>query len=198
LFDIDNSNNSGSYKKTIEYETSLTQSYSNLQKDSMEAATKMGVGLDVSGVLDIFSIGFKSSVDQSITIAYESTVEKKMESKSSKKVTEEFEVGANSRMIIYRLYYSGPGVTYATETVSSDPKPMDDVLINCNVQQKPLLKNINVVYSDLASHRPSDLLDDAIHGNPDVNSGFGGKYVWLVPVWTTSKVLWTAKLINTQ
>jgi len=162
----------------------------------MESALKMGVGVDVSGVLDILSIVFKSSVAQSISSAYESIVEKKMERKSSKRMTEEFVVGPNSKMTMYRLFYSGPGVAYATETFSSEPKPMNDVLINCNVRQKPLLKDIKVVYTDSAFQRPYDLIDDAIHGKPDINIGFGGNYVWLVPVWTKSKVCMIVELTN--
>jgi len=154
----------------------------------MEAARKIGMGVDVSGVLDVVGIGFKSSVEHSITKAYQSTVEKKMEITSSRKMTEVFVVGPKSKMRVYRLIFSGPGITYATETVSTNPKPMKDVLISCTVKQKLFLKDIRVVHSSSASQRPRDLIEDNLMKKHDINSGFGGKYVWLVPVWTTSKV----------
>jgi len=188
LFYIDNSNNSGSYVKRYQYETSMTHSYSNLQREALEEEAKAGLELDASGVVEVVKVNFKSNVEQSISRAYETTVQKKWENHTSTKNTEEFVVGPNSVMIIYRLMYSGPGVTYATETVSSKPVPILDVIIDCKVQQQGLLRDIDVVYTDSSSQRPRDLIEDAIYGEHDINRGFGGKFVWLVPSWTKSRV----------
>jgi len=167
----------------------MSYSYSSLQKESLATADKMHLDVDLSGVLEIVKIGFKSTVDQSISKAYESTVNTKLETKETKEITEEFIVGANSNMTIYRLVYSGPGVTYATETISSHPTPIDDVIISCTVKQKALLKDIMVVYSALPSQRPSYVIEDrSVANKQNVNYGFGGKCVWLVPIWTKSKV----------
>jgi len=166
----------------------MSQSYSSIQKETLQRATSLGMGVDASGVLDVVKVGFKANVEHSISSAYESTVEQRIESNSTRKTVEEFNVGPHSRQAMYRLIYSGPGVNYASETVSTSPKPMSDVIINFTVKQKPLLKDIKVVYSDTPSGIPNELLEDSVYGKSDINLGFNGQFVWLVPIWTTSKV----------
>jgi len=169
--------------------TTATTSYSSLQRESLKEAVKRKMDFDASGVLDVISVGFKSSVDQSVAQAYEKTVEEKTETSTSYKLTETFHVGAHSVVSMYRLVYSGPGVSYATETVSSTPMKMDDVVIDLKVKQRMFLQSIDVVYTDSPADRPRNLITDDIYGQHDINKGVANSgYTWLVPVWTRSLV----------
>ncbi|KAG6867895.1 hypothetical protein C0993_009741 [Termitomyces sp. T159_Od127] len=44
---------------------------------------------------------------------------------------------------------------------------------------------LEVVYGEQATDAPGDRIRDWYNGSDDINRSFGGKYVWLVPEWTT-------------
>lgn len=84
-----------------------------------------------------------------MSTSYEKTVEKKTESTTTEELTRDFEVGADSIGEMFRLVYRGPGVTYATGTISTDGNlPIEKVIINCRVKRVPMIKAIQVVYTD--------------------------------------------------
>jgi len=48
------------------------------------------------------------------------------------------------------------------------------------------LKDIRVVYTEDKMSKPADSIQGTSGLNTDINSGFGGEFVWFVPVWTSS------------
>lgn len=189
IYYIDNRNQNNPYKETRKITKSVTTSYSDLTKSVMDTAIKTSTSLDVGGVFDIISVGVKGSLDTELTTSYQSTIEKKTETTVTEELTREFTVGANSIGEMFRLIYKGPGVTYATGTVSTDGNlPLEKVFITCRVRQVPMIKEIQVMYTDQSIDRPQNVITDTFGGSPDVNKGFKGKYVWLVPIWTSKKV----------
>lgn len=189
IYYIDNTNQNNPYKETRKISKSVTTSYSDLTKSVMEAAIKTSMSLDVGGVFDIITVGVKGSLDTELTTSYQSTIERKTETTVTEVLTKEFTVGANSIGEMFRLIYKGPGVTYATGTVSSNGSlPLDKVFITCRVRQTPLIKDIRVMYTSQSIDMPENVITDTFGGSPDVNKGFGGKYVFLVPVYTSNKV----------
>lgn len=167
----------------------IKTSYSDLRKSVVDASLKISTSLDVGGKFEIISASVKQSMDVELATSYQSTIDQKTETTVTEELTREFTVGANSIGEMFRLVYKGPGVTYATGTISTDGNlPLDEVFITCRVKQVPLIKDIKVVYTGQSIERPQDVITDTFGGSPDVNKGHGGKYVWLVPVWTSSKV----------
>ncbi|KAG4070498.1 hypothetical protein HA402_005730 [Bradysia odoriphaga] len=49
----------------------------------------------------------------------------------------------------------------------------------------PVIKGIQVVYTSSSSKKPPNAIEEMYGMSADINSGFGGDYVWLVPIWTT-------------
>lgn len=187
IYYIDNRGQNNPYKETRKITKSVTTSYSDLKKSIVDSSIKSSLNLDVGGVFDIITASVKGSLDTELTTSYQSTVERKSETHVTEELTREFTVGANSIGEMFRLVYKGPGVTYATSTISTDGKlPQDKVFITCRVKQIPLIKDIQVVYTDQSVERPQNLITESTGGSPDINKGFGGKYVWLVPVWTSN------------
>ncbi|XP_037032110.1 uncharacterized protein LOC119071331 [Bradysia coprophila] len=50
----------------------------------------------------------------------------------------------------------------------------------------PVIKGIQVVYTSSSSKKPPNAIAEMYGMSADINSGFGGDYVWLVPIWTTN------------
>lgn len=188
IYYIDNRGRDNPYKETRKITKTITTSYSDLKQSITESSIKSSLSLDVGGVFDIITASVKGSLDTELKTSYQSTVEQKSETKESEELIREFTVGANSIGEMFRLIYKGPGVTYATGTISTNGTiPYDKVVINCSVRQIPLIKDIQVVYTQQSIDRPQNLITETSGGSPDINNGFGGKYVWLVPIWTSSK-----------
>jgi len=188
IFDIDNRNNSGHYERVIEFEKVTKESYSDLRELSLETAIKTGQKLEASASYEIYSVSASAYIDVSIASAYKTTVERQSEETITNKEKQTFLVGANSRLAVYQLIFDGPGVTYKTGIISTNPDPKANVTISCSLYAKTFLKDIDVVYSSSSVERPKNLIVDNIYHDNDINKGFQGKYVWLVPVWTNHTV----------
>lgn len=53
----------------------------------------------------------------------------------------------------------------------------------------PVIKGIQVVYTSSSSKKPPNAIAEMYGKSSDINSGFGGDYVYLVPIWTNDMVL---------
>lgn len=150
----------------------------------MEASLKLSTSVEAGGKYKIISATVKNSVDAELSTTYERTIDKKTDITETTELTKQFEVGGNSFGKMYRLIYKGPGVTYATGTVSTDENlPLEKVTINFKVQRVPMIKDIRVVYTDQSIDRPDNIITETSGGDLDVNKGYQ-KHTWLVPVWT--------------
>lgn len=148
IYYIDNTNQNNPFKETRKVTKTIKASYSELTKFALEAPIKISRSFEALGIIKVVNIGVKGSLDLELSSSYESTVEKHTETTVSEELTREFTVGANSIDEMFRLVYKGPGVTYATGTVSTNGTiPLDKVIINCRVQEIPLIKDIDVVYT---------------------------------------------------
>lgn len=58
-----------------------------------------------------------------------------------------------------------------------------------------MIKGIQVVYTHSSRKKPEDAIAEMYGKSGDINDGFGGIYVWLVPVWTTKMVVYFYYLI---
>ncbi len=144
--------------------------------------------MDGGAKYEILSLTVKNSLDVGLSSSYERTVEHKKDITENYELTRVFEVGPHSIGEMFRLNYKGPGVEYATDTISTNGTlPLDKVLIHCKVRRIPMIKNIRVVYSDQSLNRPINVISVSNGGNPDVNTN-QGRYTWLVAEWTTKLV----------
>lgn len=144
------------------------------------------LGLDLGGTLfGIIKIGVKGEMSYEAKSVYENLSTTRREIRREIKKTDTYEVGPNSRLTLYRLVFTGPGINYVSSTLSSTPHKLEDVVISYNLEQKYFLKDIDVVYTRDSVSRPNNIITEVSGQNPDINAGFGGAYVWLVAQWTT-------------
>uniref|UniRef100_T1IV27 Uncharacterized protein n=1 Tax=Strigamia maritima TaxID=126957 RepID=T1IV27_STRMM len=186
LFDIDNTHNSRYIIRKEELKVSLFISYNQLLRELQEYARKSHVGFESGAKLDIISVSMSSGLDSSMSQKFESTTTQHGEKREEFTKTTEIKIGPNSRLTLHRLVFNGPGISYVTDTLSSTPHDIPDVIISCTVRAMNFLKTISVVYTEDAVSKPSNSLVEVDGWNTDINDGFNGDYVWLVPVWTTN------------
>lgn len=189
IYYIDNTNQNNPYHETRKVTKTVKTSYSDLTKYVFDASLKISQSLEAGGKFEIISASVKHSLDLELSASYEKVVETKSESTVTEELSREFNVGANSVGQMYRLNFKGPGVSYATGTISSnDSIPLSKVIVNCKVKRLPMLQDVRVVYTSQSIDRPENVITDTFGGSPDINNGHEGDYVWLVPVWTTKAV----------
>jgi len=183
LFDIDNTTNSGTIKREVTVESEVTMSYENMVKslDTKQIAASMG--LEVGGIFEILNIGVKGEISGELKSEYEKISTTKTEFKKKTTKTDTYEVGANSSLKLYRLMFSAPGMNHATDTLSTNTKAMPDVPIEISGRAVPVLKDIEVLYTDDKVSHPEDIIQESHGYSADINKGYGGKFVWLRAVW---------------
>ncbi len=188
IYYVDNTNNSSPYRETQKYSKTVTTSYSDLTTRVTDASLKFSRSVEAGVKYAIVDLTVKNTLDLELTTSYKKTIEKKIGTTETTEFTKEFEVGPHSIGEMFRLNYKGPGLAYATDTISTNGTiPIDKVIIKCNVKRVPVIKNIRVVYTDQNIDRPGNLITETFGGNPDVNSG-EGRFTWLVPEWTSKVV----------
>jgi hypothetical protein len=185
LFDIDNSGNAGEIRRKEEVRTSLSISYESLLHEVQNSAVK--TSLNVNAKWEVVSVSMHSGLETSFSSTFEKTAKSHKNLEETRTKSEEFVIGANSVLKLYRLVFHGPGISCVTDTLSSTPSPLEAVRISCTVRPMLFLKEIDVVYTEDAVSKPENSLQEIDGGNADINAGFGGKFVWLVPIWTTDR-----------
>ncbi|CAF1623373.1 unnamed protein product, partial [Didymodactylos carnosus] len=105
-------------------------------------------------------------------------------------VEEKYKLRANTRLALYQIYFMAPGVVYPGALVN-DKQDDKDVHIFIDVQTIELIRDLQVRYGNNPSDASEENWVQEINKQNDVNSGdlnkgFGGKYTWLVPEYTTN------------
>lgn len=189
VFYIDNRDNNNEFREERKIVKTEKTSYSELTKYVYDASLKISHTVNAGVKLDIISASVETKVNIDLSTSYEKVVDKKSETTKSEELTREFKVNPNSIGELFRLVYRGPGVTYATDTISTNKSlPLDTVFIRLKVKRVPMIKDIVVVYTDQSIDRPVTVITDWFGGSPDINAGHKGQYVWLVPIWTSKLV----------
>ncbi|KAK0214551.1 hypothetical protein IW262DRAFT_277519 [Armillaria fumosa] len=194
--DYDNSENSGSitHKTTVEKTTSYTastfrQDVSNETKKAIQSwAIKAEAGASYGAVSASVSAEDNSSteINNLMERTTNSQTEEKQETKSNTEKT--FNVGPNSRLVLYQQCFSCAGVVLESDVIRTDSKRGEEstkiVDINVVIEEQEFIKDVKVVYSAQASGQPDGRVLEYSGGKSDINKGFDGKYVSLVPVYT--------------
>jgi len=185
LLDIDNTDNAGYLRRKEEVKSSIVVNYNNLLQTIQKTSLETFRDFDAGTPIELISIAVSPNLDNAIADIYKNSPEMKSESREEKSKTTEIEVGPHSTLKLYRLVFKGPGISYETETLSSTPHEMEDVIITANIRKLHFLKGFHVVYTQDKVSKPEESVQE-VHGlNADINEGFGGDFVWLLPIWTT-------------
>lgn len=99
-----------------------------------------------------------------------------------------YEVGSNCHLKLYQLHFTGPGVHLVTETISSKPQTMSDVIIRFTLRPLRFLKEIRVVLTTDARPKKDAILPvyskHCMINNIVINGKY--RYAWMVPIWTNN------------
>ena len=192
LLNIDNSQNTASYKRTIKKkiikDIVIEDLYEKIFEKSEKKLLCKKYNLDLSATYKIIagSISINSENEKLMLI----DEKYKQISNYNYKIHQEYEkeeiieVGPQSKFKLYQLEYSGPGLHYKTDIISSEPCSIDHVFIDVNIEEVLFLKSIDVVYTKQEIERPDSIIKEINNLSADINSSFGGIYVWLVPIYT--------------
>ncbi|KAF8538289.1 hypothetical protein BDD12DRAFT_910899 [Trichophaea hybrida] len=95
-----------------------------------------------------------------------------------------YEIGRNSKMSLYQLYFIGPGIALAFDAHSSSMGLDEVVDIRVNLEARKFVSGIKVVYGNSPLEKPHDCLKHSDNTDPDLNIDSASKYIWLVPEYT--------------
>ncbi|KAG6872773.1 hypothetical protein C0995_006693 [Termitomyces sp. Mi166 len=199
VFDYDNSGNSGEITHSYEFIRSGSYSSTTFNETVSSEARKLAesgsiqleTGASYGPVSASVAVGYETSNEVNTMLENTTSVQSEQTVSWSVKETREYTVGSYSRLILYQRNFYGPGmrVQESAFRTTSVPLPADEmeeeVLINLELEPKIFISGMTVVYADRASDAPGDRVRDWFGGSDDINYSFGGKYVWLVPQWTT-------------
>ncbi|KAG5731128.1 hypothetical protein E4T56_gene5125 [Termitomyces sp. T112] len=198
VFDYDNSGNSGEIVHSYEYTTSGSYTSTTFNETVTEEARKLvesgsiqlQSGASYGPVSASVEAGFSTSTEVNNMLQYTTKEQSEETTTWSIKETRQYTIGAHSRLILYQRHFYGPGMSVQDSALrtTSVPLPADEieeeVLIDLELEARNYISGMTVVYADQASHAPSDRVRDWFGGSDDINFGFEGKFVWLVPVYT--------------
>ncbi|KAL7271760.1 hypothetical protein RUND412_005453 [Rhizina undulata] len=192
VFSYDNSTNSAGITHT--YKAKIFESYSS--KDFNEKVTESTrqqirthkVGVNASAAYKVVSAGVDYSYENSKEIRdflrVATTRETEIKRESEQEETREYVIGPNSKLELYQLYFKAPGIEYACNALSTTKKPDQTITIGLTVEPIEFISNLVVKYGSKETDAPSDRVRALNRQLDDINSGFQGSYVWLVPEYT--------------
>ncbi|KAA8651011.1 hypothetical protein EYZ11_010971 [Aspergillus tanneri] len=193
LQEVHNPNNTdASFERTIDTSYEITRS-TFLEHTSSETKTEShttNVGFEAGASYGIVEakVSASSETSSQLETAFSSlqrisTEETIKETKSTK---QSFTIGKGDTYTIYERIFTAPGINVHTNAVVAGPnKPKEtEIEYTVTLQENRFLKDIKVQYGDNEFSEPQDAIKLVGNAKADVNKGFGGKYVWLVPVWT--------------
>ncbi|PBK98208.1 hypothetical protein ARMGADRAFT_920886 [Armillaria gallica] len=194
--EYDNSLNDGiiTHEQTLEKKASCTFSTfrqaidSETKKAIQSGAVKAEAGASYVPVSASVSAEYDSLKE--INDLMENTIRSQTEEKQVTKSTSQrtlLEIGPRSRLILYQQWFSAAGVDLESDVISTNPergKESKIIDIDVVVEEQEFIKDVKVVYSDQASGKPDGRVQELSGWNDDMNAGFKGKCVSLVPVYT--------------
>ncbi|EKM50341.1 uncharacterized protein PHACADRAFT_105609 [Phanerochaete carnosa HHB-10118-sp] len=96
-------------------------------------------------------------------------------------------IGPRSKLNLYQKVFNFAGLNYECDTFKTSSAPLYQTkVVDVTVRVRPVsfIRDIEVIYGDYAAQAPAVRVVEVSGGNDDINAGFGGKYVWLRPIYT--------------
>ncbi|KAI0262621.1 hypothetical protein BC834DRAFT_890984 [Gloeopeniophorella convolvens] len=206
VFDYDNSGNSGEIEH--KYSVTIAESYnsSDFLKTISQTTQKLTQSHEVSAEAGVSygpasaSLKYSYNNTKEVSDMLERTTSRQVDQKFDRTSTETrtYKVGAKSRLALYQRSFVAPGMRVQKETYRTTSKPLigselvEEVPLEFTLRPVRWLVGLDVVYTSNTSSAPSDRVRELYGGAEDINKGFGGDYVWLVPIWSTE----TSKAIS--
>ncbi|KAG6863438.1 hypothetical protein C0991_005773 [Blastosporella zonata] len=199
VFDYNNSNNSGNFTQSyskVESGSYTSQNFYQAVHNQVESfSTSASIGIESGASYGPVSASVSSNlaVSKDVSSALEQTISEQKETVQSYSNEENrtYVVGPQSRAVLYQRTFQAPGLLVQEDIFKSTPIPLTNAElvqsapIEAVVSPKQFIKDLRVVTGDQPSNAPGNRVRDWFGGSDDINYGQGGKYIWLVPEYTT-------------
>ncbi|KAL8721626.1 MAG: hypothetical protein Q9225_001715, partial [Loekoesia sp. 1 TL-2023] len=157
-----------------------------IENTKQSASAKAEVGASYGVVSATVSTEISASKEITDTYSYTAREQRDMSVEETTIDRTKYEIKGHGRLGLYQAYFSAPGIDVSlsqSRTGGSKP-PSEDVKLEVRMHKLDFISSLEAVYTDNGNDRPFDCLHEITRQNEDINSGFGGKYVYLKPVYT--------------
>ncbi|KAA8907998.1 hypothetical protein FN846DRAFT_946297 [Sphaerosporella brunnea] len=190
VFDYDNSDNAGTITQTYRHRTIERFSQSTFSERATEATRKESGSVKVGSEYRVVSASVEYGFEGSWQVNDMLSTTTRSQTDLNREIVSEFEreyrIGPHSKLSLYQLYFDGPGITYGCDVYRTTKEPREEVMIHVRMKEIEFVSGITVVYGNSQFEKPDDSVKEIHGGNADINAGYGGSYVYLVPTWTTT------------
>mmetsp|Transcript_26962 Transcript_26962/g.29398 ORF Transcript_26962/g.29398 Transcript_26962/m.29398 type:complete len:302 (-) Transcript_26962:68-973(-) len=192
LFNYDNSTNDAEIVQTLSVKLvksiSSTSTYDEVRKSAQSSSTTSSVGANFEITGFNATVGANTKYEVQSNISVENEVKKSVTTKndeSSETVqTASWTIGARSKLAVYQLRYTAPGIIEDFFVFTTTPDTPVTIPVTYYLSPRYFVQRLDVVYGDSPSQMPPSSVQEVSGQSNDINKGFGGKYVWLQVVWT--------------
>jgi hypothetical protein len=95
-----------------------------------------------------------------------------------------YQIGPHSSLHLYQQYFKAAGIEYACNAFSTAKNPDEKVDLYIKMRPVQFLNGIRVVYGTKPSDVPPDRVREVGGLSNDINCGYHGDYMWLIPEYT--------------
>ncbi|OTA65850.1 hypothetical protein K449DRAFT_403327 [Hypoxylon sp. EC38] len=197
LSEYDNSHNRAATTFNVEISKSRNisgQDYTkHIRELSHQEANRRNLGIVANANWKVVSASLAPSVEASKIlqdfVSTSAKAKREGQVREERKDTQSFSVGPGEKLYFYQQHLSGPGLDFdipTTAAVSSKKTSADNKSVVIDVVAAPVvyIKETDVIYGTSSSEAPETRVHEWFDQGDDINEGFGGSYVWLVPVYT--------------
>ncbi|EAU83104.1 hypothetical protein E4U22_004464 [Claviceps purpurea] len=209
VFDYDNSSNTGEITQSYTVKISQTSTRSTFASEvsttTIDTLTKNNQEVDVGASYGAISANVSASWEHSeeVNNMLEKTTQTSTEDTYTVETeeTRSYTIGPGGMLSLFQKHFSGPGMHVAFDVFTTDlelAKERTEIDIDVDVEAIRFVREIRVVYTDIMSEAPGDHVREINGKNPDINYGFNGKFVWLVPEQTrkTAQALTNVEFVS--
>lgn len=178
------------YESKVSRHVSFSSAYEKIHTEAKAQSTTVSFGMnfDIIG-FDILGGGMKSDYETQTSISVSDEIKRSIstteDTSSETTATAYWPVNPGTKLEIYQLCFTAPGIYEDFSVFSSSNKTPLTIPIAYYVKPKQFIQKLEVVYGNLPSEVPQNVVEEVSNQSPDINKGYGGDYVWLVPAWTT-------------
>ncbi|KAK7452168.1 hypothetical protein VKT23_012271 [Stygiomarasmius scandens] len=177
-----------------------------IQKDSTTHGVSISAGGTVLGVDLSTEYNWENTKEVVDTVRTTTTSETNVTISESVKTEREYEMRPGQSLFVYQRVFRSAGVMLQQDIYQHLNKPIPEadqngmVKLKYTVAQAVYISGIQVVYGTDGYMAPANRIKEAQGRSDDINADFGGKYVWLVPEYTSdrNKALTGIKFVHTK
>ncbi|KAK7461489.1 hypothetical protein VKT23_008663 [Stygiomarasmius scandens] len=162
------------------------------RSNSLNGCGVISAGGKVSGA-DLRTDNWENTKEISDTVRETVTAEDDFTISESVKLERQYDIEPGESLFVYQRIFSSPGVKYQQDMFQYLDKTISEhdqsgkVELKYSVAHAVYVSAVQVVYGTEGYMAPPNRIKEAQGRSDDINATFGGKYVWLVPEYTSDK-----------